>query len=192
MVDNRVPQTEIFNVRTTISGTKKDPILAGVRRKPKRVEKVVKLKAIDLELALVSYYNPREYLIVPNVSWGLMNYEVDMLILSKTGYATEIEIKVSKYDCWADTKKKHGHQNKIVKHLYFALPDYLLEKCIQYIPPHAGIFTIGWKRKDCKIVRSPETQNKYKFTIEQRAKLGRLGALRIWKLKRKLYGREEI
>ena len=46
----------------------------------------------------MNFFNYRANLIVPNISWGLGLHECDLLVLTSSGYATEIEIKVSKAD----------------------------------------------------------------------------------------------
>lgn len=51
------------------------------------------LSITQIELGLAQYFNFRNNVIVPNVSWGLLNHEADLLILNKSGYLTEIEIK---------------------------------------------------------------------------------------------------
>lgn len=157
------------------------------------------MKAIDVEIAVVNHFNPRANLIVPNVHWGMFIHECDLLMLSKAGYATEIEIKVSKSDLIADKKKKHGHKDERIKHLYFAIPK-SLEAHTEHIPERSGIIIVSEKEwwgmeggirlkktyLACDIIRSPQTQSKYKFSDRERYELARLGALRIWGLKKKL------
>ncbi len=52
------------------------------------------MKTIDIEIAVMAYLGIRKNLIVPNVSWGLVTYEMDLLSLTQSRYATEIEIKI--------------------------------------------------------------------------------------------------
>lgn len=41
----------------------------------------------------------RRNTVVPNAYWGLgLTWEADLLVISKAGYLTEVEIKVSKAD----------------------------------------------------------------------------------------------
>lgn len=52
-----------------------------------------------------------------------------MLVLSKSGYLTEIEIKRSWSDFLADFKKKHNHHNyPIIKYFYYCVPVSIYEK----------------------------------------------------------------
>ena len=56
--------------------------------------------------------------------------------------ATEIEIKISLADLKADAHKKHSHSSDKIKYLYFAIPSYMLEKALPFIPERAGIITV--------------------------------------------------
>lgn len=149
-----------------------------------------KLKSIDVECAVSRYFNPRVNLIVPNVWWGMgLNYEIDMLIVTPSNYCYEVEVKVSNADIKADLKKWNAHNGKMIKRLYFAIPDYLNT---EYIPERAGILTIYQKnnRLYCKCTRNPKVNTQVeKITDKDRYKIARLGALRIWSLKRKLRGK---
>lgn len=149
-----------------------------------------KLRSIDIELAVSNYFNPRQNLVVPNVSWGMFGHECDLLILTKAGYAWEVEIKVTKSDLIKDKQKPHGHNDRKIKHLYFAIPDYL-EPHIEHIPERAGILTIytgdNQRKPKCRTFRKPRAnQNSYKFTDKDKYQIARLGALRIWGLKRNI------
>jgi hypothetical protein len=60
--------------------------------------------AKEIELRIAYYFGNRSHIIVPNVSWGLMMYECDLLVMPKSGHLYEVEIKVSKGDLIADKK----------------------------------------------------------------------------------------
>jgi len=146
----------------------------------------MKLTTLDMEIALSEYFNPRANLIVPNVHWGIFIHECDLLILTKAGYAYEVEIKVSKQDLIADKKKKHGHKDNRIKYLYFALPK-SLEGEIEHVPEHAGIIIVERASYiKSTVLRNPVKQGGYKFTDKERYEIARLGALRIWTLKKKI------
>ena len=81
------------------------------------------LTAKDIEISVAKYMDPRVNLIVPNASWGLGLHECDLLVISKAGYASEVEIKVSKADLLRDREKRHGHASDRIKALWFALPE---------------------------------------------------------------------
>lgn len=161
----------------------------------------MKPKTLDMEVAVANYFSPRRNLIVPNVNWGMFAYETDLCVLSPAGYATEIEIKVSRSDLIKDKEKRHGHNDPMIKYLYFAIPEHL-EKDIKHIPERAGILVVRWNepfkaygytstrmeasRWSCKKVRDPKIQYNRKWTDHERGSLLRLGAMRIWRLKEKL------
>lgn len=146
-----------------------------------------------MEEKLARYFNPRQNIIVPNVSWGFYIHECDLLVLRKSGHLLEIEIKVSKADLKKDVEKSHEHIDYYdrVRELWFAIPDYL-QDCIEYIPERAGILILS-KNHDwgtylnCKELRRPKINTKAKKLYEnEKLALARLGTMRIWSLKRKI------
>jgi hypothetical protein len=144
-----------------------------------------------MECALANYFNYRTNLIVPNVCWGMNIHECDLLIVTAAGYCWEVEIKRTRPDLKQDRNKRHGHLDNRIKRLYFALPDYL-EKDIELVPPRAGIVLVQPQaireyNPCCKLIRKPEDfKLAKKLSKAERYKVARLGALRIWNLKRKL------
>lgn len=153
------------------------------------------MKTLDIEIALMKYLDVRKNIIVPNVHWGLnLNnkymHECDLLCLSTSGYATEVEIKISKSDLIKDKDKKHQHAHNHIKYLYFAVPEELKEIALTEIPEHAGLFSLHeWFDGHISVttVRQP-TANKLasKWTDEERMKLMRLGVIRIVSLKQQI------
>ncbi len=138
---------------------------------------------LDIEIAVARLFNSRVNIIVPNITWGMgFNYELDMLVLTPAGYAYEIEIKTSKSDFLADMNKQHFHDSKRIKKFYYAMPDYLLEKCENHIPDDCGIISISNGRATIK--KEAKIRNKFKFTTADMFNLTRLGTMRIWTLKR--------
>ena len=156
-----------------------------------------------MEVALANWFDYRVNLIVPCVYWGYgcFYHECDLLIVSKAGYVTEVEIKISRGDLRADAKKSHRHDGGAsIKYLYFAVPDYIIadgnvlkDDVMAMIPERAGIITVRAEdnvpgkypyHPKCKRIREP-TVNKAatKMSDRDRYKVARLGALRIWKLK---------
>jgi hypothetical protein len=154
----------------------------------------VKITTPEIEVQCAEWFNYRQHLIVPNVSWGMNMHECDLLIVTKSGYCYECEIKVSRQDIKRDAQKCHGHNDPRIKRLYFAMPTYL-EKHVDYIPSRAGILLIAPEGEENKygrrirLKRPAENQKgAHKLTDSERYKVARLGAMRIWNLKRKLNG----
>ncbi|MCH7993510.1 MAG: MmcB family DNA repair protein [Planctomycetes bacterium] len=154
-----------------------------------------KLTTAEMEVALAHFLDYRTNLIVPNVWWGMSNmHECDLLVVSKAGYLTEVEIKISRADLRQDKKKRHGHHCSRIKRLFFALPTYL-ENCKDLVPDRAGIILVRPRDADygpdwvprCRQLRPAESRpHTPKISDEDRYKIARLGAIRIWDLKQKL------
>jgi hypothetical protein len=145
------------------------------------------MKARDIELAIANYFGYRTNTIVPNVFWGMgLNHEADILMLSKAGYVTEIEIKISKADILKDKKKRHQHQSDIVKAFFFAVPEQLTEYALANIPEEAGLLIVkdtGTKLRVEK-KRDPKPRPRSRpFTESQRFQLARLGLMRYWSVR---------
>ena len=124
-----------------------------------------------------------------------INHECDILKLSSAGYATEIEIKISKADLLKDKEKKHFHQSFIITELYFAVPKELEEIALKEIPERAGLYIIEriydkyWDEYCNSVTKIKKTERKkpgIKWDDEKKLQLARLGCMRILGLKRKL------
>ena len=55
---------------------------------------------------------------MPNISWGLGVHEIDLFVVRPSGYAIEVEIKVSLSDFKADFNKKHTHSSPKIREFY--------------------------------------------------------------------------
>lgn len=153
--------------------------------------------------------NPRQDIVVPNLSWSLLDYESDLVIVNKTGYMTEIEIKRSYTDFVADFKKRHHHDSELVCSFYYCVPKSIEEKVkaflINYKAEHddfdlPAILTYEEdgtiertidKNKPYKVGNATyyhyfgQTYNKYgkrKLFLEEKLIVARMGQLRYWKL----------
>lgn len=148
-----------------------------------------KLTAQQVEIAIAEHFNYRRNLIVPNVHWGLgLHYEADLVVLRPSGWAIEVEIKVSASDIKADLKKRRSHDSNLFRELYFAVPDALSEH--PDIPEHAGILAVYWHRPGWLRVkalrRASLRKTATKWKPETRQRLCELAAMRIWSLKHHL------
>lgn len=146
---------------------------------------------LEIELAIVNLYGIRQHIIVPNcyINFGTSaDHECDLLIIKKSGYAEEVEIKMSKSDFKADFKKKHGHIDERLKHLYYAMPIDIYEQCKDLIPDYAGVYVI---RKDlagktyASCVKNAPKKECRKLTESEQLKIARLGVMRVWNMKQK-------
>lgn len=160
------------------------------------------MKTIELEIKLMQYFDVQKNIIVPNVYNGIgINYEADLVVLSKSGYATEIEIKTTKSDLLKDKFKKNYHNSNLFKYLFFAVPESIKEIALNEIPKNAGLFIVK-KNMDIKkngIVISKEiylarpaikNNSCIKWEEKDRVNLLRLGVMRILGLKKKIIERK--
>jgi hypothetical protein len=141
--------------------------------------------AKEIERQIAVYFGIRTHIIVPNVSWSMLSYEADLVVLHSSGYADEVEIKVTRSDLLRDGKKRHNHDSDRFRRLWFAIPQ-KLEKSILDIPEAAGVLIV----KQSGIVREfrkPKINKvAMKFTDEEAFNLARLGCMRVWRLKYQL------
>lgn len=140
------------------------------------------MKTADIEMAVAKTFGIRKNVVVPRVSWGLGVHECDILVLSSSNYASEIEIKISVGDLRKDAKKSHAHVSDRIKYLYFAIPE-AMEKHIDLIPERAGILIISEfnGKLDTTVKRNPQPNLKAKaLTLNDRTKLMYLAYLRYW------------
>lgn len=155
------------------------------------------MTTIEMEIAIMEHIGVRRNLIVPNASWGAARglHECDLLVLTGSDYAWEVEIKITKQDLIKDSEKAHQHKHNHIANLYFAVPYKLRELALSVIPERAGLYTVR------KRVKTHAWQSDYVVVLERKAKrnalavrwsesermnLSRLGAMRILGLKKKL------
>ena len=150
---------------------------------------------LEMEVVLMNFFKPRVNVIVTNVSWGLFEHECDLIVCTKAGYVTEIEIKISLSDLKKDKEKSHNHTDGKISALYFAIPE-KLEKHVEHIPQKSGIYVVRKRirkstKKEYYIVEcirgctSPFT-SRHKLSDKDMYQLARLGTMRILGLKEKL------
>ena len=96
----------------------------------------------EIEADIAQHFGVRENIIVPNVSWGFFKtHEADMVIISKSGYLSEVEIKRSWSDFVADFKKHTNHYEGKVYKMYYCVPDSLYERVKDYL-----INEVDWQK----------------------------------------------
>lgn len=142
----------------------------------------------QIEIAVASYFDIRQNIIVPNISWGLGLHECDLLVVTTSHCAIEIEIKTSKADIIADKKKWHNHYSKKLRSLIFAIPE-KLQNCIHLIPEKAGVMVVKSYPTNhklyCTMIRKAQiNKDARKLTDKEILHLAKLGTIRTWKLRR--------
>lgn len=171
----------------------------------------------QIELAIMNYpdFNFRQNLMVFRVTGGsnVVNHECDCLIMTKSGYLTEIEIKRSYADFLNDFKKDHVHKDDRVKSFYFmvheSFKDKVIEKLVQMKRIPSGIYVYD-DNCNIKLAISYNDMLKYifgklyhiysldecflycdmwsqrKLFLEEQFQLARLGAMRYKNMTEKL------
>lgn len=173
-----------------------------------------KLSVKEIQLALRDcslLFDLRNDLVCPNVSWGLLPYEADLLGVKKNGIVTEVEIKRSYEDFKKDFEKDHKHDASIITYFYYCVPESILDKCIDYMLKHYNVEVsddinysknlpaVLYYTEEGGIRRAYEKNGKFCFGSERRsgytkisvddyAVVGRLVSLRYWDVMREAFG----
>lgn len=125
-----------------------------------------------------------------NFIYGLLDYEADLLIMNKTGYVTEIEIKRSWSDFLADFKKDDvAHKSELIYQFWYCVPDALYSKCkekLKEVYPdsldrpniisYSDSGILNFHGKSASYCRGKHR----KLFLEEQLKLSRLGTMRYW------------
>lgn len=153
----------------------------------------MKWNADTVALAVANgIFHWRKFIVVPNVSWGLLPHEADLIAMTDAGYLSEVEIKVSKADFLADREKykhrlaeAHG-QHELIKEFFYAMPTQVWDKCKpDDLPPGAGLILVSRDEYDRKprahIAQKPTTNGRArKVRDDERLQLMRLAYMRYW------------
>lgn len=163
------------------------------------------IQQIHLALRDSGLWNKRSDIMIPNLSWGLLPYEADFVVVSKSGYLTEVEIKRSWEDFKADFKKKHNHDAEQVYYFYYCVPvsivakvkEFLIEKYEAESQPWKCPAVLWYNENGGVSVAVDDNQrcfgccyassispnvNHRKLFLEEQLKVARLGQLRYWSL----------
>ena len=147
----------------------------------------------------------RNEIAIPNLYWGMLNYEADLVVINKTGYMREYEIKRSFKDLKADFKKKCYHDAEQVYQFFYVLPISIKEKALELFRMHQtddayikafGISTecheslpaVIFYNDDGYIVYRTRFSghlcgNHRKLFLEEKLTITRLLSIRYWKLR---------
>jgi len=153
------------------------------------------LNTLEMEIALMRYFEFNKNYVVPNVTKmsNLVRFETDIISVTKSGYATGVEIKVSKSDMKADFRKHHHMQIKRLpktfdlfykpfKYFYYAFPHYLYDDLKELVPKRFGILTVHGLNH-VRMRREAKFLFNTKWTNKMILNLLRLGTMRIYGLK---------
>ena len=111
-------------------------------------------------------------------------YEADLIYITKSGYLTEVEIKIDINDFRNDFKKKIYHSSSMVSALYYAFPETLYKKYKDEIRERveevAGIITVC--NYGCKVkAKAPKRKEVAPLTDTQIKDFMRIGCMKWFK-----------
>ena len=126
-----------------------------------------------------------------------IGHECDVLVCTKAGYLTEIEIKRSYDDFIADFKKEHDHSSDLIKNFYYCVPLKIKDKVIEWLKNapegikdrryEAGLLVYNDENDYLETVYVAQANwYAHKLFIEQKFELARLEAMRTTKFKEKI------
>lgn len=162
-----------------------------------------KWSLLEIELALADKFDWKRNIVTFNINgWSgklPIFHECDVLVMTRAGYLTEIEIKRSLVDFKKDFKKEHAHSNdSVIKNFWYCVPAKIYEKCLEFWKDHARFRINGfivysdeydwiWFQ-DYSVENPPGLPEKkfVKLSDEQMFEVARLGAMRAVTLKRKI------
>ena len=165
-------------------------------------------RLIEIELALAEEFSWKRNIIAFNVN-GLSGklaifHECDMLVLTRAGYLTEIEIKRSFADFCNEFKKSHHHESlgPDIKEFWYCVPEGILEKVQEKLSREkwlpSGIITydedliLRFKgQPDIEGAVRLFSEHPRPLSPEQQLELARLGAMRQVTLRKKILSLEK-
>lgn len=153
-----------------------------------------KLSVQEIEDILIRLHagGIRSNLCVPNVSWGMgIQYEADLLVVTKAGYCTEYEIKRSYADFLADMRKdESAHKAPWVYRFYYVIPASIRSKVLEYFKdkgeetPAIVCYYENGHIDFCGGI--PYVKGGRRMFLEEQLKIAKLGTMRYWNLRNKV------
>jgi hypothetical protein len=143
----------------------------------------------DLQIAFHNMTLGRYELIMPNVH--ILQNEMDIVGIRKSGFVDEVEIKLSKSDFLADFKKTRGHRgskhsalqrgDQICNYFAYLLPEELIDEC--KIPHYAGLYVFKYWNNETGFVREvkkPPRLHGRKISAEKKYEIAKKAVFRYW------------
>lgn len=139
------------------------------------------------ETVVASLFPIPRHICVQNVSWSMLPYEADLLVMTPSGYLIEVETKISLSDLKRDAGKnkwRWGSQDELVSRFYYAMPAALWDKTAAKEAIRAGAGVIVIRRHDHGLgasvaVEAVKTKAR-KMTPKEQFNLARVGSFRAW------------
>jgi hypothetical protein len=112
----------------------------------------------------------------------------DLVFISRAGYATEVEIKISMADWNADQQKdKWAAERPHIARFFYAIPETLEDRIPQWLPAHSGILVCrrsgksGRNFDQVSEIRAATRRPARKLPDRYRAKIHELAYYRFWR-----------
>lgn len=165
--------------------------MRAARKTLLRINMDTKLTVKEIEEMLVEHEGgTRKNICVPNVSFSMLNHEADLIVVNKSHYATEFEIKRSYEDFVADFSKKHKHEAEWIYRFVYVLPLSIKDKAMKFLEYTGRKDSVciwfyseePWIAEKVGIPHNPKGRKMY---LEELLKLARLGVIRYWNLRMK-------
>ncbi len=146
------------------------------------------MDAETIALTLARNIDFQRNLIVPNISHGFVSWgEMDLLVVSASGYLTEYEIKIS----IADLKREWGKKRwtnpmsrerftRRIKFYYIAIPAKLGDRARECIPEDIGAGLALVSEGIVTRVIPARANPARPVTDRERCQVARLGTIRYW------------
>lgn len=162
----------------------------------------------ELEYAINKHYSESSKIITTNLTKNsaVVSHECDVVVVTKSYYLLEFELKITKSDLKKDFQKKHSHECDNIKKTFFVVPKEL-EDCIELIPERFGVIIVNKKTRidksgkiplektyyPLRIIREAQTNKKAKkLTNENFIKICGLASMRYWTAKENELKRDEL
>ena len=135
-----------------------------------------------IRLALAAHLDWQQNRMFPE--WPIDGGIADLVFVTRAGYVTEIEIKISIADWKADRwKRKWDTERPHISRFFYAVPDTLVDQIPDNIPSHAGILRVcaGQYHDSVSEVRAAVRLLARKLTPEAQRKMFESAYYRYWR-----------
>jgi hypothetical protein len=144
----------------------------------------MKVTATEIMRTVVSAkFPPRRYAVCPNVSWSILPWEADLLVVSPSGISHEVEIKVTVADLWRDRHKRKWQgegPHAYVDYFWYAVPQGMESEALERAREvGAGVMVVGHAYHP-DIILQPKRSRRVKSDAVTAAAIHRLAGLRFW------------
>lgn len=153
------------------------------------------MTAIEIEVALYEHFRFTQNDVITNICLSFGMQECDLIVIRKSLYALEVEIKISVSDLKAERRKyrygENGYHDSMAgmhcmfKEKWFAMPSTMKSEGLDLIPEYSGLLLVN-KHGGVEVAKSPKKLNAKPLTECKRLDLLRLGVMKSYALKQKI------